>query len=119
MDLYLTDAGRLDAVGLADASAVTDQVVAAMTDRTATISVDSADRPRRSDGPPPAWLNTPVAHGRTNVWIAMGIVMTRFELTASDAMALLRSYAYGHDMVLDDVAAAVVDGTVDLGQLQT
>jgi AmiR/NasT family two-component response regulator len=49
----------------------------------------------------------------------MGIVMTRFELTASDAIALLRSYAYGHDMVLDDVAAAVVDGTVDLGQLQT
>jgi hypothetical protein len=119
MDLYLPDPGRLDAVGLADASAVTDEVVAALTDRTATIGADSADRPRRSDGPAPAWLNTPVAHGRTNVWIAMGIVMTRFELTASDAMALLRSYAYGHDMVLDDLAAAVVDGTVDLGQLQT
>jgi hypothetical protein len=52
------------------------------------------------------------------VWLAIGMTMTKFAMTASDALALLRSYSYGHDAMVDDIAAALVGGRLDLDQLQ-
>ena len=49
----------------------------------------------------------------------MGILMTRAELTAPDALAMLRSYAYARDALLDDIAAAVVNGDLDVAEIHT
>ncbi len=52
----------------------------------------------------PAWLDTDPARDRTYVWVAMGRAISQFGLSATDAIASLRSFAYGHDRLLDDVA---------------
>jgi hypothetical protein len=46
------------------------------------------------------------------------MVMTKFELTAGDAIALLRSFAYGRDLLLDDLAGDLVEGRIGLGEIQ-
>src|SRR4051812_24220931 len=70
------------------------------------------------DNAVPAWLDAAPAHTRSQVWVAMGMAMTEFHLTATDALALLRSYAYGHDRLLDDVAADLVHRRTDLAEMQ-
>jgi AmiR/NasT family two-component response regulator len=42
------------------------------------------------------------------VWVAVGILMERGRLTNPDALAVLRAYAYSHQMTLDAVAADLV-----------
>jgi hypothetical protein len=110
LDLFLVDPDRLLLVRLADAVAITDQVGEALR----TGEQDDPDAQQESDLPAPSWLRTPAARRRANVWVAMGMAMGRFHLSATDALALLRSYAYGHDTDLDQVAAGVMEGTIDL-----
>jgi AmiR/NasT family two-component response regulator len=66
----------------------------------------------------PAWLNTAPAQTRTQVWVAMGMAMAKYDLTAADAIALLRAYAFGHDQLLDDVATALIDGQLTLAEMK-
>jgi hypothetical protein len=45
--------------------------------------------------------------------------MTAYQLTAPDALAMLRSYAYGHDLLVDDLSVALADGTMSATELQS
>jgi len=42
---------------------------------------------------------------RMLVWVAVGMLMERTRLSNSDALAVLRGYAFSHQMTLDAVAA--------------
>ena len=108
LDLYLEAPGDVRALGLADSLTVT----AALSDAFATAM---AAEPHTEDGP--AWLDSPGAGRRAQVWQAVGFVNVGLALPNPDALALLRAWAYGHDRELDDVAGAVLDRRLTLGEL--
>jgi GAF domain len=55
------------------------------------------------------WLSKESVDERMNVWVAVGMSMERLQLNNTDALALLRGYAYSHGMTLDQVALLVTD----------
>ncbi|MGI3780253.1 MAG: GAF domain-containing protein [Janthinobacterium lividum] len=55
----------------------------------------------------PEWYERATAR-RHDVWTAVGMVMGYLHQSGSDALSLLRQYAYSHDLDLDLVAAEVV-----------
>ena len=57
----------------------------------------------------PNWLKQESVDDRMNVWVAVGMSMQQLTLTNSDALALLRGYAYAHSVTLDQVARLVTD----------
>jgi hypothetical protein len=113
LDLFLTRSRRVTSVSLSDATVVSDQIVNALQVATA-ITGNSVPW---LDVPDPDWLHSPAAQDRRNVWVAMGMLMTRMKLTAEDALSTLRGYAYSHDTVVDDVAADLVAGALDVDQV--
>lgn len=58
---------------------------------------------------PSALLDDPGTVDRMEVWTAVGMVMEAGRCDEADALALLRAYAYGHGLILDHVAARVLD----------
>ncbi len=120
VDLFFTEPAGMGHLDLTDAAIVTEQVLTALL--RAQHGAPQGDRAQEQawsgDDPQPAWLRSPAARDRTNVWVAIGVVMTRYDLTAPDALALLRSYAYGQGAVLDDIAADVMSGDLDVARMQ-
>jgi hypothetical protein len=114
VDLFLAKSLSIGFVSVADATVVSDQIVHALQ---VAAAITRPGARTSLDAPEPDWLRTPAAQDRRNVWIAMGMLMTRVQLTAEDALASLRAYAYSHDMVLDDLATDLVHGTVDIDQV--
>ncbi|HEY0165847.1 MAG TPA: GAF and ANTAR domain-containing protein [Jatrophihabitans sp.] len=114
LDLFVINPEDLAHISLADAVSVCDQIIDALTIAQAiTGSVNAF-----SDEPEPIWLQSGAVRSRTNVWVAMGMLMTRLGATAPDALAVLRGYAFSHDTVLDDVADALVQGQLEVEQVQ-
>jgi hypothetical protein len=114
LDLFLTDAPMMHQVSLADALAVQEQIVEAFQLADAMSDADE----NLSQEPEPAWLHGPSARERIHVWIAMGMVMTRYGLMAADALALLRAHAYGTGTTLDQLTEGLLSGQQDLAELQ-
>lgn len=50
---------------------------------------------------------------RLDVWAAVGIIMGAGDHDSSDALAVLRGYAYAHDLTLDQVAQELIGGTLE------
>ena len=114
VDLFVTDERTLPAVTLADAITVADAVAEELSDTAQTShSID-----QWSGESIPSWLTGPSAQQRRYIWIAAGIVVTRFDTTFEDALALLRSYAYGHGTDLDDLARSLVEGDLPVERLE-
>ena len=67
------------------------------------------------EGPP--WTDTEPARQRSRVWMATGMVSLALRLQVTDALAVLRSYAYAADRTVDALAADVVSGRLTAGQL--
>lgn len=65
----------------------------------------------------PTWLNSDVVRERMEVWSAVGQLMARSQLENADALALLRSYAFGHGLTLDEVATQVLTESLDVDLL--
>jgi hypothetical protein len=113
LDVFFADQGSMDAVSMADASTVADRIVEAL--NASRVAGSSTGTEPTTDLPP--WLANPKAERRLQVWIAMGMAMSRFHVTASDALALLRAHAYSRDTTLDDLADDLVNGVVALDDL--
>jgi hypothetical protein len=60
----------------------------------------------------PAWFDTQPARHRMQVWSAVGMLTARSRLSSADALDLLRSYAFGHDLTLDDLARQLLQGSL-------
>lgn len=65
----------------------------------------------------PSWLGSPHATPRSWVLVAMGMMNVSLAITAEDALALLRSYAYSVDRTVDDVADDLVTRKLTMNQL--
>ncbi|MDT4941190.1 MAG: hypothetical protein QOJ34_1279 [Pseudonocardiales bacterium] len=116
LDLFFVDEARLGTLRLADTAHVSAAIVRALRD------ADALDRPvaqsEWTDEFIPGWLTGAAANHRRVVWFAVGMTMARFDVSGPDALALLRAYAYGHGDVLDEVAAALVEGRLHLKEIQ-
>jgi hypothetical protein len=66
----------------------------------------------------PDWLHGPVPERRAAVWEAMGKLGVELEIGAPTALALMRAYAYGRGLSVDDVAAELLDGVVRSEELR-
>jgi hypothetical protein len=61
----------------------------------------------------PLWMTGPSAVQRMNVWLAAGMLIGHAGLSSGDAVAVMRAYAFGHSVTLDEVAEAMVTKSVD------
>lgn len=116
LDLFLVDEAALTSGLVAEAADVSAAVVQAL--RTADGGGQPTRWPEDEGDRLPSWLAGPAANRRRFVWMAVGLAMATFDVNADDALSLLRAYAYGHNHVLDDVAAALVDGRLKPNQLR-
>jgi hypothetical protein len=102
LDLYSTRAQQLELDFLAE-------IGTEVADPIAAILFGGLPLPAESDPlTEVAWLNHERTNQRMQVWVAVGILMERGRLTNPDALAVLRAYAYSHQMTLDAVAANLV-----------
>ena len=60
-------------------------------------------------GPGPAWLAGPAANSRNAVFIAMGMLNVALDVSAPDALALLRGHAYATSRTVDEIAHDVAN----------
>jgi ANTAR domain len=109
VDLYQHQSDDVDALRTGDMTIVIGRIVDALSWQTA---------PKAVGVPGPGWLHGPIAQSRTRVWVAIGMLRNRYDLTAPDALARLRSYAYAHDQTLDDVAEQLVRDKLPLSHLR-
>jgi hypothetical protein len=65
----------------------------------------------------PNWLSKEQVGERMNVWVAIGMSMARLLVANDDALALLRGYAYSHDLTLDQVARQMTDRDLEPEEL--
>ena len=61
----------------------------------------------------PVWMTGASATQRMRVWLAVGLLTGHAGLSSADALAVLRAYAYGNRLTLDDVAEAVTIRQLD------
>ncbi len=103
LDLYSTSPDTLTGRELEEVDAAVAVPMASMLFRKADT--------RELDGlAVPAWLSREPVDERMNAWVAVGMSMERLKLSNTDALALLRGYAYSHGWTLDQVARLVTDG---------
>ncbi|WP_144764951.1 ANTAR domain-containing protein [Curtobacterium sp. 9128] len=102
VDLYDTTAGPLAARTVQDAIALTDAAAGQVLRR----ALDSADE--RNDG------RTDIGHqSRREVYQASGMIAAQTGVGATDALLLLRAYAFTDGRSVRDLAHEVIAGTVD------
>jgi hypothetical protein len=110
MDLYLTAPEPMDTHLLFQlASSVANTVAAVLAG--SPVGEDAAGITM------PVWLNSDLVHGRMEVWSAVGIVLVATPMENADALALLRAYSYGNGTSLDDVAARLTSGALEVGEV--
>lgn len=110
LDLYLTAPEPMDRRLLFDLAGSVGNPIAAVL-AGAPIGEDDAGITM------PVWLNSDRVHARMDVWAAVGVVMAASGLQNLDALALLRGYAYGHGTNLDEVAARLTTGALDVDEV--
>lgn len=66
----------------------------------------------------PAWSDTSDARRRGRLWMAVGMLMVALDLSAPDALAVLRCYAYAAGRTADDVADDLVERRLPIDQLR-
>lgn len=115
IDLYLSHSSEIGSVSLADAMTVAGEVTLALRVAQATTPLDTDHEDARSYSELiPTWMHTDTADTRAAVWIAAGMVMERLQVSAGDALSVLRGYAYSRGAVLDDSAGELLNGDVTL-----
>ena len=110
VDLYTRDPARLTTISALAAVSVADQIQAALFPHIHTPDPDTGQLR-------PVWLHGTAPRDRMRVWTAIGMLAAAADVTAPDALALMRGYAYTHDTTLDDLAAHLIDGTLNPASL--
>ncbi len=114
MDLYLLQPDGLAGAGLADATAVAARISRSLSDaRIFTAAAQASDT-----GLDPDADRAGRAAGRIQVWRAMGLLNLEFEMSAADALAVLRGRAYSSDRLVDELADDIVAGRLGLDALR-
>ncbi len=111
LDLYATST--------APAPALTDPGIAAAVQRiTATYLFAPQPGATVGEGAAPSgsgtWLDVVATHPRLQVWQVVGQVLAHTSLGSVDALAVVRSYAYSHNLTLDQLVELVDSGQLDI-----
>ena len=114
LDLHLQDPDTIGSLNFNDAYQVADEVTAALT----------SPQPTPGDGSPhhtvdPPWLDSPAAHRRQRVWLAIGMISVHLDLSAPDALAALRGLAYTQGKDIDTLADDLAHRRVSLADLES
>jgi hypothetical protein len=109
IDLFFVDEHRVTDLEVFDAMAV-GELVASELSEAAVWSTWDADRG-------PEWLHGPTPTRRAAVWEAMGKLSVSLDGDTGTALALLRAFAYASGRSVDEIAADLLDGRLDAGQL--
>jgi AmiR/NasT family two-component response regulator len=64
------------------------------------------------------WLEGPAADSRNAVFLAMGMLNVALEVSAPDALALLRGHAFAVNRTVDDIAQDVVNRRIAVHELR-
>jgi hypothetical protein len=110
IDLYFRRPEEVLALDVFEALAVGELVTSALSDA----SVWSAWSPAGG----PQWLHGPTPRRRAAAWEAMGKVSVELEVSASEALALLRAHAYEAGRSVDDLAGEMLSGQLRAADLQ-
>jgi hypothetical protein len=110
MDLFFTRPEEVTDLDVFEALAVGGLVASALSDAALRSSWSAAEGPE--------WLRGPGPHRRAAVWEAMGRLGVDLEITAPEALAMLRAHAYGRGYSVDDVAADVLSGRLTAASLR-
>jgi hypothetical protein len=116
VDFYFLDPHGSAGVDLDDAVTVAEQIGDVLT-YTAGIDGRAASAEGEPVGPP--WLYGAASVRRMEVWVAIGIISHHLQVPAADALAVLRAYAYTHEINIDDLSADLATGAVTADQLTT
>lgn len=100
MDLYFRDPAGPMAIDVVEARALCALVAA---------HLEAAERSAATPAGGPAWLDTSAARRRGRLWTAVGMVIAGLQVSAEDALALLRGHAYATDRTVDDLALDLLD----------
>ncbi|HEV7189399.1 MAG TPA: GAF domain-containing protein [Blastococcus sp.] len=102
IDLYFRDSAAVPSLDVFEALAVGELVTSALSDA----AVWSAWSPAEG----PEWLHGPIPQRRAAVWEAIGKVSVDLEVSAPDALTLLRAHAYAEALTVDDAAGELLAG---------
>lgn len=102
LDLYFTDPLGSLTVDVAAADEVTGEIWTALADEGSWLPTA-----------PPSSTAPSSFRARSQVPVAMGILVAALDLAADDALAMLRAHAFADSRSVDEVAGDVVDGTLD------
>jgi hypothetical protein len=106
IDFYFEHPAGAFSIDLGVAVAIADEIVNALR----ATSTPTAPSMRAAGVLLPAWLYSPAASDRLRTWIAAGVIMSGLGLTAPDALARIRGYAYAHQRDIRDVTDAIIAG---------
>jgi hypothetical protein len=109
MNLLFADPADVSRLDVFDAVAVGALVTSALG--------DAAVWGTWSEAEGPDWLRSPPAVRRAVVWQAVGRTSVALDVDAAEALALLRAHAYAGGRSVDFVAADLVSGRLELGDV--
>jgi hypothetical protein len=109
IDLYFRTSAEVLDLDVFEALAVGELVTSALSDA----AVWSAWTPTEG----PEWMHGPIPQRRAAVWEAMGKLSVDLELSAADALTLLRAHAYATGVTVDDVAEDLLSGRLTAADL--
>jgi hypothetical protein len=109
IDLYFRTSSEVLALEVFEAIAVGEMVTSALSDA----AVWSEWTP--SEGP--EWMHGPAPQRRAAVWEALGKLSVELELSAPDALTLIRAHAYSRGVTVDDVADDLLSGRLTAADL--
>jgi hypothetical protein len=102
IDLYFRRSAEVLALDVFEAMAVGELVTSALS--------DAAVWSEWAPGDGPEWLHGPTPQRRAAVWEAMGKLSVDLEVSAPDALTLIRAHAYAAGLTVDDVAGELLSG---------
>jgi hypothetical protein len=109
LDLYFSSPTMAAYVTVTDAA-----VVAAQISNYLDISSSAPAPEMRWTGvKAPAWMYGPQARDRLRIWVAVGVLMSRHNLPAPDALSMLRAHAYSRNTTLEHSSESVINDTAD------
>lgn len=112
LDLHLSGTPDLSTRTWDAAYTIADEIVAALVARTGR-----RDRRFATTGDPP-WLDSPSAHRRQQVWMAVGMISVHLDTDTTDALAVLRAHAFVRGVDLDDLAEDLTSRRIPIDDIR-
>ncbi|MCZ2850999.1 hypothetical protein [Modestobacter sp. VKM Ac-2978] len=109
LDLYVRELAALPTTDREDVADVTIALTRAMVAAALGAPITEGRR---------GWWDGPDALSRARVWQATGMVDVALGLETADALAVLKAHAFATGQVVDDVAADLISGRLDVDTLR-